>query len=260
MRIWYQSYSKIDYTRSWAHYETWFRRQLPRVARPDTEIYFHGADKFTPKLPQYYYYQYLHLAQIIEAGLQAEREGYDAFVLGGMLDHGRLELREVLNIPVLFIGETSFYVASQLSSRFAIVAPGEVLLRGVQDNVRKYGLGEHMVEGVHLGAPSLPELVDRFVKEPKAVIDMVAGASTKAIERGADMLVPGYALLSLFLADQGAKEVNGVPILDNTGVLVRTAEYMVDLKRSGITRSRVGGSAAPPRDELKAVQKLYGAG
>ena len=61
------------------------------------------------------YIQYLHLGQIVDNAIAAEREGYDVFVLGGMRDLGYSEIPDAVDIPVAFIGEATFRVASLLA-------------------------------------------------------------------------------------------------------------------------------------------------
>src|SRR3989304_2813646 len=111
MRIWYQSYSAIGFDPRWAYYEKNPARHAREVARPTTEVSVHGVPLMVDRMVNSRYLQYLHARQIHENALEAERQGYDAFVLGGMLDLPKHELQELLTIPVIFIAETSFHVA-----------------------------------------------------------------------------------------------------------------------------------------------------
>jgi Asp/Glu/hydantoin racemase len=62
-----------------------------------------------PKMIFSDYVQYMHIGQVIENALQAERDGFDAFVLAGLRDLGHSELREAVDIPVVFAGEASYH-------------------------------------------------------------------------------------------------------------------------------------------------------
>jgi len=73
------------------------KNYVKKVARPDTKVDVHGVAKYSPKMPDSDYMQFLHLPQVIENALQAEREGYDAFCIGGTLDLGHIYLREILD-------------------------------------------------------------------------------------------------------------------------------------------------------------------
>ena len=46
------------------------------------------------------YLEYLDTAEILDNGLAAERDGYDAFLIGNIFEPGMHALRELLNIPV----------------------------------------------------------------------------------------------------------------------------------------------------------------
>ncbi len=259
MKFWYQSYSKVGYEKKWSYYEEAFGRHAPKVVRPGTEVHLHGIEKNAPKKIESHYIRHLHVSEILKQALQAEQEGYDAFILGGMLDLGYHELREILSIPVVFICETSLLMACFLAPKFAVISPHEPTLRGIEENIRAYGLEERSVPGAHLGAASSLDLAQGYTKNPKAVIDAVTGIARKPIEAGAGILIPGHGALSLFLAEQGVREIDGVPVLDNTTMVLKMAELLVDVKGMGITRSRKGIYTTPSRAELMAATRLYGA-
>ena len=52
------------------------------------------------------YIRYLNEAQVIDNAIRAEREGYDAFCVGCTLDPGIAQIKEILDIPVVFLSET----------------------------------------------------------------------------------------------------------------------------------------------------------
>lgn len=212
-------------------------------------------------MTRYRYFQYLHAAQVFENALQAEREGYDAFVLGGMLDLAFYELREILHIPVLFIAETSFHAACILAPNFSVIAPNEEVFKGIEDIIyHRYHLGRRYVPGSHLGPVSEWDLVQQFAHNPQSVIQVLTSVAEKVIDRGATMLVPGFGVLSLFLVEQGVRHIKGVPILDNTAVLIKATEMLVEMKRAGMLGSRANWYPAPSKEELEETRKLYGVG
>ncbi|MFC1981653.1 aspartate/glutamate racemase family protein, partial [Chloroflexota bacterium] len=205
------------------------------------------------------YIQYLHIAQVIEKALKAEREGYDAFVLGGTLDPGAIYLREILDIPVAFIAETSFHVACLLAPKFSLIAATETVLRGQTRLVENYGLGQRFVPGAHLGVQSSLALVEEMRKNPSGVIRMVNETASKPIEQGAGALVPGFGGLMSFLSEHSITEIDGVPVVDGVSVVIKMAEMLVDLKKMGIKRGKKGLGIPPTsKGELIAARKLYG--
>lgn len=260
MKIWYQSYSFVGFDHRYDYYQQAMNRHVARVARPDTEVHLHGLAKRASKMTRYRYFQYLHAAQAFENALQAEREGYDAFVLGGMLDLGFFELREIVNIPMLFIAETSIHMACLLAPNFSVIGPNDEVLSGIEACIDRYKMGKRYIPGTHLGPISEWDLVQKFGSDPKAVIDTIAGVARRVIDRGAAMIVPGFGVLSLFMVEHGVREIDGVPVLDNTTVLIKSAETLVDMKRAGMLGSRASWYPGPSKQELLETRKLYGVG
>src|SRR3972149_1271397 len=215
MRIWYQSYSAIGFDPRWTYYEEHLTRYVREVARPTTEVAVHGVPLMVDKVVHSRYLQYLHSRQIHENALEAERQGYDAFVLGGMLDLAYHELQELLTIPVIFIAETSFHAACLLSPNFSVIAPNPAVLAGIEGRVEDYGLGRRYVPGVHLG-----EGGGGFA-ERGPVLERISAAAREAIGRGARLLIPGFGALNVFLVAQGVRGCDGIPLLDNTAVLIK---------------------------------------
>src|SRR5215831_14247137 len=123
MRIWYQSY--VD---------------------PGTEVDIKGI---TP------YDSYAHpivefrcAREMICNAVRAEREGYDAFVIGHFQDAGLYEARSVVSIPVVALGEASMLYSCQLGQRIGIVTINTRYIPWFHHQITKYGL-ERRVTGVH---------------------------------------------------------------------------------------------------------------
>ena len=104
MRLFYQSFGVSRGSRD-GRYGQVLKSILDRSAAPGTEISIHGLSPHRAIAEQYRYLEFLDKAEVMENGLRAEREGYDAFVLGNIFDPGLHELRELLNIPVLGLCE-----------------------------------------------------------------------------------------------------------------------------------------------------------
>ena len=258
MRIWYQSYSKLGFDSRWDFYEPLLKRHMDKVARPDTEVTIRGLKLHPLKMIEYPYFQYLHIGPVIENALQAEREGYDAFVLVGMLDLGLREIRGIVDIPVVFSLETSLHVACLLARKYTLIAPNELVLRGAEELIKFYGFQERYVAGAWFSEAGYPFEFVEGIKKPKPLIEAFAEAARGVIKNGADILIPGSATTSGLLTDQGVREIDGVPILDVHGTLIKMAELMVDMRNVGIARSKKGLYFAPSKEELTETRKLFG--
>ena len=258
MKIWYQAYNvSARADPKWRYFEEACERYVPKVARPDTEIHFSWVEKRAPKMTVSKYIQYLHVGQVIENAIQAEREGFDAFVLGGMRDLGYSELREAVGIPVVFMGETSYLLACLLAPQFSLIHTDEAPLQDAMALIKKYGLEDRSLPGAHIGY-SHTDLIAACESEPQRIIEEVRAAARIAIKQGAEILVTGFAALSVFLAEQGIREINGVPVLDSQAAVIKAAEMMVDLRRLGMPKPRKGPLFDVSRDDIQTARKVYG--
>ena len=75
-----------------------------KVARPGTVVEVHGVEKVYPDLSRYHYFVGLHLVQVIDNALKAEKEGCDAFICGGLIDilTEKLISNQILCVPALW--------------------------------------------------------------------------------------------------------------------------------------------------------------
>ena len=257
MRLWYQAYNasgRVD--PNWRYFDDAIQRYVPKVARADTEVHFAWVEKRAPRMVVSKYIQYLHTAQVIEGARQAEREGYDAFVLGGMRDLGYAELRETVDIPVVFMGETSYLFACLLGSKFSTINPDEASLQDALDLVRRYGLGDRCLPGVSLGYAHT-DLIAACEKTPERFIEEIRAAGRAAIKQGCEVLVMGFTALSVFLAEHGVRDIDGVPILDSQAAVIKAAELMVDLRKLGMPKPRKG-TFDLSRADIETARARYG--
>jgi len=258
MKIWFQALSpspKID--PRWTYYQEACERYVPKIARPDTQVHFAATDTRAPKMIVSSYIQYLHLGQVIENAIQAERDGYDAFIVGGMRDLGYSELREVVDIPVVFISEISYHVACILAPKFAVIHSDEHPLQSATAIIKRYGLQDHTVKGAHLGY-SQTDLIETFRTNPEKIIGEIREISKGPIAEGAAILVPGFAAINVFLGEHGIRDIDGVPILDCQAVAIKTAEMLVDLRKLGMPKPQKGPEFAVYKRDVEVARKIYG--
>lgn len=96
--------------------------QIPWDAlSPDTQVEC-VAVRNHPEAGGTYYEQMIMDMYVVEAGLRAEEEGFDAVVMDTVSDSGLYPLRSRLSIPVIGPGSVSYAVATMLGKRFSIVA------------------------------------------------------------------------------------------------------------------------------------------
>lgn len=192
---------------------------------------------------------------MIESALRAEPAGFDAIAMINTFDHGYLELPELTRLPVVFITESALHLACQLAPRVGFVTHNRSILSHVGDLARRYGLGERVVRGGHLDLTydDFPRMYD----DPTPCLEAFVAAARPAIGRGAGMLLVAGNPMNMFLLDQGMREVDGVPILDCTVALVKSAELMVDLARMGIRRSASAPGGSVPDGDLARLRDIF---
>jgi Asp/Glu/hydantoin racemase len=262
MRIWHQSFTVLS---DLPAYEEAMRRHLKKVLRPDTEVAFHGQlpGTYPANYPgddiAYAYLFWIHGNQWIAAARAAERDGFDAFASCTLPNPMLREMRTVVDIPVIGMGETTFHSATMFGKRFGTLIFIERMVPVYEELIRNYGLTGNSA-GVFASGLHFRDVLQGFA-EPGPVIERFREAARRIIaERGADVIVPGEVPLSILLAVNGVNRIDDVPVLDTLALTMKTAEMMVELKRAtGIAHSRHGwASAAPTKERLDQVAAFYG--
>ncbi len=261
MKIWFQTFSpNSDSDIKWHYFDEQCRRHLPNVSRPDTQVHVATVDMRGPKMIFSEYVQYMHIGQVIENATNAERNGFDAFVLGGLRDLGYSELREAVDIPVVFAGEASYHYASLVARKFAVIAYDEWSVITTRAIIERYGMAHLCLPGAHMGhlGYTMTDLLFLFEHEPQTFIDQFKISARIAIDQGAEILITDFAATSIFLQEHDVKHVDGVPILDTHAVLIKFAEMQVDLRRLGIPKASRGPRFTASRKEIDMARKIYG--
>ena len=115
-RVWYQSFvHPIEQ----APYIKRLQDLLDSVAGPDFKFEVHGLDP-----PDQHFHpltEFRCAAQTIRHALEAERAGYDAFVIGHFQEPGLLEIRGAVDIPVIGLGEANLLAALSMGRRIGLV-------------------------------------------------------------------------------------------------------------------------------------------
>ncbi|WP_262269950.1 aspartate/glutamate racemase family protein [Microvirga yunnanensis] len=248
IRIWYQSY--VDYENGKIYWDR-LRNHLDSVVDPGTTVDIKGI---TP------YDSYAHpivefrcAREVICNAVRAEREGYDAFVIGHFQDAGLYEARSVVDIPVLALGETSMLHACQLGQRSGIITINTRYIPWFHHQITKYAL-ERRVTGVHAMTFEPGQILKAYESEALAeeVLELFAEQARPLVAAGCDVLVPGGGIpMLLFSAIQG-HVVDHAPVINGIPIVVKMAELAVKLKRlTGLGVSRVSDFVKPPPEIIE---------
>ena len=118
MKIWYQSMTKAS---AWPAYNVALWNVISSVCDPGTEFEVHGIEGAGGVGDQYRYLEFIETQEVLANVERATREGFDAFLIGNIADPGLREAREITDMPVLGLGETSGHFASLMAGNFALV-------------------------------------------------------------------------------------------------------------------------------------------
>jgi hypothetical protein len=84
---------------------------------------------------QYRYLEFLDTSEVIENGLKAQADGYDALLIGNFFQPGLHELRELLSIPVLGLAESSVSMACLMGPTFSLINVNPKFNRRIVDGI-----------------------------------------------------------------------------------------------------------------------------
>lgn len=261
MKIWHQSFTVLA---DLGTYGAALSNHFQRVARPDTEIVMHGMREGTYRTNypgndiRHVALQHLHASQFIEAALQAEDEGFDAYAISTLPDPALQEIRSLLAIPVVGYGESAMLTSCLLGSRFSVLMFISEMTDLIAANAARYGLAERLVSVVDVGF-RFGDVLAAF-GEPSALIERFRVAARRQIAAGAEVIIPGEAPLCVLLSKHGVSSVDGVPVLDSLSCWIKQAEMLVDLSRqSGVVRCQRGYfNEPPPRERVRELLRFYG--
>ncbi len=261
MRIWHQSFTVLE---DLPPYTERIRAHAAKVLQPGTEVVLHGQlpGTFPTNYPGGDVSQntlfHLHGIQWLLAGLQAESEGFDAYLICTVPDPMLWEARSALSIPVVGYGESAIQLACRLGRKFGMVKFIEQMAPYGEDQVASHGLSGRFV-GVHTGVNMFHDLVAAFEK-PGPAIDRFREDARVLIRKGADAIICAGMPLDVLMATEGVHRVDDVPIIDGLAASLKATEMMVELhQKAGMEPCRKGFYGKPPsRERLDQVLAFYG--
>jgi allantoin racemase len=260
MKLWYQSMSRQG---AWQAYHHVIKKILNEIKDPDTEIEVHGIKKIGGVAVQYRYLEYLETGEVIENLQTAMKRGFDAFLIGNITDPGLRECREVTNIPVLGLCETSLHLACMMGVNYSLVTINEKFTPRIIENVKRYGLERQLVSVKRMNIDRTQDLDASFTdaKARKANVQRFMDAADATIAEGAEVVIPAGGGVMTLLAQAGVYTAGrGVPILNAITALVKMGEMAVKLDRimGGSFTSKYLSYAPPPRSQIDEIRKYYG--
>ena len=236
-KVWYQSFV---HPVQQAPYAQRLQAMLDAIASPGIRFEVKGLD---PPLKDFDALSELRCGvQMIRNALRAERQGYDAFVLGHFQEPALVELRSAVDIPVVSLGESNMLAALSLGHRFGLVTVDPVFLSWHDRQVRLAGLAERCagIEAITMNvAGFMKAYTDKraygrlgadFVKQVRPLVEV-----------GAEVIIAAGGLAQMLFAQERPFVIDGAPVLYGIGVVAKAAEMALALKDiTGVAISRRG--------------------
>jgi len=243
MKIWYQSYVDEE---NGADYWNVLRPHIEHAAGSDVQIDIHGITPFD---------SYAHplvefrcAREMICNAIEAERQGYDAFIVGHFQDAGLYEARSAVDIPVIALGEATMLWACQMGQRLGIVTINPRFIPWFHRQIAQYGLGQRVV-GVHSMTFEPGQILAAYGSADKAdeVKRLFETQGRPLVEQGIDVIIPGGGIPMLLFASFHNHQIDGAPVLNGIPIAVKMARMAVELKQmTGQSVSRTGDFVQAP--------------
>jgi allantoin racemase len=239
-------------------YNNLITETLLPYARSDTEIVVTNT-RNCPENIDYYYNKHIVEMVVMEDVMRAEKEGYDAVIVGCCYDPGVRVARELVDIPVIGPLEATMMMAPYYGHDYVLVTDHHKAVPYLRDLVKLYG-------GTQCRDVScINWWVTDMIQDTEGVAKDALAKSRKAMEdKGAEAVILGCTIIAAsmekWLIDTKAKR--DLTILNTNTFSLKIAESLADLKKQGLYNiSRTGFYQKPQQrngSEFAEVRAKFG--
>ena len=244
-KIWFQGATDKVHM---APYIAKVEAHLKSILEPQFEATFHTT---TPPATTTHAITEFRIARnLIRNAVEAEKQGYAAMAITHFQDAGLAEVKSVVDIPVLGLGETSLFHACTLGRKLGLVTINPVFIPWHEDQVIRYGLQQRVV-GVRAVPATVADFIDAFASDKglAKIKPLWEKECRILLDAGADVIVPAGGLPMMLF---GGTEMDGAPIVNGVTLVAKTAELAVRLREHGMFKvSRRSNYVKPPEKALK---------
>lgn len=205
-----------------------------RYARPGTEIVAMNPEKGPASIEGFF--DDVIAAEATLDLLIRQKGKFDAYIIACGGDSGLFAAREIMEAPVLGIGEAAMLTACTLGYRFSVLDVLQRTWSQLEDLLQRYGLKDRCAS---------IRTVEMTVLETETrsdeVRDRLIHESRKALEEDrAEVIILGCAGMAGL--DKTMEEALGVPVLDGVVCAVKMAEGLIDY---GVSTSKISAFKHP---------------
>ena len=261
-RLWFQSAVELDGA---GPYATALRAHAGRVLQPGTVVDVHGvpAGTWAGQQPSALFgFPAVFLAvlgpALLQSALQAEREGYDVFVVGTFIEPFLRELRSAVQIPVVSSLEATLLVGCTAAQQISLVTINEALRLSLRTSIERHRFGAR-VGSIEIVEPALDEAAAiALLADPEPGLVAFRTAAGRAVAAGADAVIPAESILATLTARAGLLECEGAAVLDAIATPVAFAEMLATLhRRAGLRTGRRWHTPIAPEGLLEQLLKRF---
>jgi len=198
--------------------------------RPDVTFHFKPVKAGPTSFTSPHDWMLLEIA-LLEAGLSAEEDGFDAVVIDTVSDSGADALRSMLDIPVLAPGRASLIFSLTLGRRFGVMAQWEPALARYEKVLDEWGLRSRCAGVEHFDTP--PDFANLIAGKQDEVLPKMEAACRRLVERGADVICLGST--TMHQAHGHLSSVLDVPVVNPGPLSYKLIQTMLSL---GLSHSR----------------------
>ena len=253
MKIWLQKHVILG---RMPELDAWYQDHISAVVDPGTEVHIRTLPRRAYETPvPYQYVSYGSIAlrfnqYFAETAVQAERDGYDAWVIAAGQDPGLPAARSLALIPTLGYGNTVFNYCARNDIRFGIIGFAPGLREPIIDNIHRYR-ADHLFTSYSLLPGSTEAVTAAIAGRPQQFLDEFDAAAAHAAAEGAQVIIPAEGLPAEILWHSGIHQIGDLPVIDPLGLLLKSAEAEVRLRALRcVARPRTGFWYARPDDEV----------
>jgi len=217
-----------------------------KYARPSTEIET-VCPKEGPRSIESAYEGDLVAGGVLERVIEGNEKKFDAIIIACYGDPLLHSAREISEVPVYGIAESSMHMACMLGYKFSIVSVLERMRPILEELLMRNGLTYRCASIRIVEIPVLD-----IEKDPSATIQALTDASKTAIkEDGAEVICLGCAGMTEL--DKPMEQELGVPVLDGVVCAVKMAEAAFDY---GLKLSKIKAFKKPEPKEFVGLERF----
>lgn len=191
---------------------------------PDVELHYRAV-RMGPRNYSSHHDMALADFAILDAGLDAEAEGFDAVCIDTMSDSGMAMLRSMLRIPVVAPGRHAMLLAQMLGEKFSILMMWDRWKMLYTKTLAELGMEHKCASMRSIGVTPDNKLL--LAGKEDEVFPLLLDAARKCLEDGAQVLILGST--TMHEAHGWLSARIGVPVINPGPLTYKLASIALDL-------------------------------